>query len=305
MAEAGPKEVPLGGGSHSAVVRVGATVRRARRPWSATVQDLLRHLEAEGFDGAPRARGFDEQGREVLTYVEGDVVHDATAVAERDRFDARLPAEVWTDDALVHLGGLLRRFHDAAATFPWEGREWCFAPRPPVETICHHEPFPQNAVFRDGRPVALVDWDTAAAAPRAWDLGTVAWRWVPFFRPERCRAHGLPDDVEDKARRLRLLLAAYGTGAGGTATDGTGSGVDTQPDSAAPGGGTAPHGTDPDRVVRAGVERMRGFLGAMQEMAARGSAHEVALARRGVLEELALEIAWVEEHADALTGRPT
>jgi len=30
-------------------------------------------LEREGFDGAPRAFGFDDQGREVLTYIEGEV----------------------------------------------------------------------------------------------------------------------------------------------------------------------------------------------------------------------------------------
>src|SRR5437762_489241 len=59
-------------------------------------------------------------------------------------------------------------------------------------------------------PVALIDWDTAASGPRAWDLGWVAWRWVPFCRDEKSRAIGLPSGVADKARRFRLLLDAYG-----------------------------------------------------------------------------------------------
>jgi hypothetical protein len=181
----------------------------------------------------------------------------------------RLPDFVWRDDVLVHLGTLIRAYHDAAATFPWAGREWCFEPRQPVETVCHNELFPQNAVFRSGVPVVFIDWDTAAPGPRAWDIGVVAWRWVPFFRDEKCRATGLPTGVAEKARRFRLLLDAYGL--------------------------------EPDiGIVRAGIARTREFLGHMQKLAADGSEHEVELARRGLLDEVALEIAWVEEHAVAL-----
>jgi hypothetical protein len=45
---------------------------------------------------------------------------------------------------------------------------------------------------------------------------------------------------------------------------------------------------------------MREFLGHIQQAAADGSEHEVEVERRGALDELALEIAWVEEHAEAL-----
>jgi hypothetical protein len=66
-------EIPVDGGSHSTVVRVGQTVRRASHSWSSAVLDLLGHLECEGFAAAPRALGFDDQGREVLTSIEGEV----------------------------------------------------------------------------------------------------------------------------------------------------------------------------------------------------------------------------------------
>jgi hypothetical protein len=176
---------------------------------------------------------------------------------------------VWRDNVLVHLGALIRRYHDAAATFPWAEREWCFEPRLPVETICHNELFPSNTIFRAGVPVAFIDWDTATPGPRAWDLGIVASRWVPFWRDEKCRAHGLPTGIAEKAHRFRMLLNAYGL--------------------------------DPDiGIVRAAVERMQGFLAHQQMFLARGYEHEVELARRGVLDETALEIAWVEQHAVAL-----
>jgi hypothetical protein len=252
-------------------VRVGDRVLRTSYRWSASVLDLLQHVEQAGFHGAPRALGFDDQEREVLTYIEGDVARGTEFIAaEGGRFDLRLPDFVWRDEVLVRLGALLRGFHDAAATFRWQEREWCFAPREPVETICHNEVFPSNTVFRDGLPVAFIDFDTAAPGPRAWELGWVAWRWVPFCRDEKSDAIGIPVGVADKARRFRLLLDAYGTG--------------------------------PDlSIVAAGIERAREMLGHQLDFAARGSAWEIELARRGIFDEAEREIAWVEEHAAELT----
>ena len=54
----------LPGGRSFGAVGVGDEVRRPGKPWTVTVHSALRHLEDVGFDGAPRARGFDEQGRE-------------------------------------------------------------------------------------------------------------------------------------------------------------------------------------------------------------------------------------------------
>ena len=230
----------------------------------------MHHLERERFAGAPRALGFDDQGREILTYVEGEAGRGKRLIPDDGgRFDHQLPSFVWRDDVLVHLGTLIRAYHDAAATFAWSDREWLFEPRQPVETVCHNELFPSNTVFRSGVPVAFIDWDTAAPGPRAWDLGCAAWRWVPFFRDEKCRAAGLPTGINDKARRFRLLLDAYGL----------------EPEAG---------------IVHSAIERMQEFLGQLQQLVAEGSAHELEAARRGVLDELALEIAWVEQHAVTL-----
>jgi phosphotransferase family enzyme len=168
-------EIPLEGGSHSKAVRVGQTVRRMSRPWVSSVHALLRHIDREGFAGAPRALGFDDHGREVLTYIDGEVGRgDRLIPFQGGRFDFRLPDFVWRDEVLVHLGALIRAYHDAAATFPCAGREWLFEARQPLETVCHNELFQDNTVFRGGVPVAFIDWDTAAPGPRAWDLGFAA-----------------------------------------------------------------------------------------------------------------------------------
>jgi len=102
-------EIPLQGGDVTdGVVRVGDTVRRPANTSTPAVHALLRHLEAAGFDGAPRVLGVDEFGREILTFVPG-----------RDG----VPAESVTDEALVGLAGLLRRYHDATVGFPADGGE--------------------------------------------------------------------------------------------------------------------------------------------------------------------------------------
>src|SRR5690606_36649810 len=107
------QEIPLRGGNTSTVVRVGDTVSRNTGPWTPAVHSLLRHLEAVGFTGAPRALGFDERGREVLSYLEGEC-------------GAYPLAGHWvTDEALAAVATMLRRFHDAQYGFrPQPGAVW-------------------------------------------------------------------------------------------------------------------------------------------------------------------------------------
>ena len=87
------------------VVRVGDTVRRPARPFTATIQTYLKHLHDRGFHDAPTPLGYDDQGREVLSFINGDVPQEP------------LPDYACTDDVLVPLGKLIRRLHDAAADF--------------------------------------------------------------------------------------------------------------------------------------------------------------------------------------------
>lgn len=69
-------EERLPGGRNDGAVRTGATVRRRTGSHTTGVHGLLRHLDAVGFHDAPRALGIDEQGREVLTHLDGLTVGD-------------------------------------------------------------------------------------------------------------------------------------------------------------------------------------------------------------------------------------
>ena len=88
------------------VVRVGDTVRRPHQDTSDAVAAYLGHLESVGFDRAPRHLGRDEKGRDVLTYLEGDVPGD---------YD--IPQWAARDQALPGVAQLVRALHDASEGF--------------------------------------------------------------------------------------------------------------------------------------------------------------------------------------------
>ncbi len=195
-------EVALGGGRTTAgVVRLGDAVHRPARPWTASVHAVLRHLEAVGFDGAPRALGYDERGREVLSYLPGETV------GERRPW----PGWVSADETLVQVGQWLRRLHDAMTGFVPPGDAVWFigtAWRPDL-VIGHHDAAPYNAVWRNGRLVGFVDWDTAGPSSAASDLAYTALLWVPLLSPGSAWPHSSTAQG-DRARRVHLLLDAYG-----------------------------------------------------------------------------------------------
>src|SRR4051794_38706397 len=66
-------EEGLTGGKMAEGVRIRDTVRRPLRPWSGSVHKLLKRLEANGFKAAPQFLGIDEQNREILSFVPGEI----------------------------------------------------------------------------------------------------------------------------------------------------------------------------------------------------------------------------------------
>ena len=100
------EEVLRGGAVNPSVVRVGDTVRRTPSAATPAVHMLLDHLERKGFSGSPRALGFDDRGREMLSFIEGHV-----------SLDGEWPDVLHRDEGLVAVVELLARFHDAVADY--------------------------------------------------------------------------------------------------------------------------------------------------------------------------------------------
>jgi hypothetical protein len=182
----------LAGGNVGGAIRIGDTVRRAAGPWTRTIHALLAHLRDNGFGAVPVPCGVDDQGREVLRYVAGEVPSGD-----------RVPDWARSDEALADIAQLIRRFHDASQGFPPAGATWQHLPGALSgdEVICHNDLAPYNTVYASRRPIAFIDWDFASPGMRTWDVAHAAWRFIPL---------GSQMEVAEAARRLRLFCDAYG-----------------------------------------------------------------------------------------------
>ena len=193
-------EVPLeawGSGTQpSNARRREGVVYREAGPWSSTVLALLRHLDQAGFAGAPQVigSGLTPDGREMVSYVPG----------------ASPQPHAWSEDAVAGVGTLLASLHAAAATFvpppdaswkPWFGRElpasqW---------VIGHGDTGPWNIVARDGRPVALIDFEFAGPVGAVWDHLARPQRVVDAHPP------GVPPEGDQLTRPAFRQIRAAGS----------------------------------------------------------------------------------------------
>jgi hypothetical protein len=199
-------EVPLvGDGVTQGIVRIGDTVRRPLRPFTKTIQQYLTHLRQAGFEDAPAPLGIDDQGREVLSFVPGDVPREP------------LPSECAREEVLVALARLVRRFHDAADGWVppsdaiWGSLPAATRPLANQDLVGHCDYCPGNVVFRDGLPAALIDFDLARPTTRLHEVANALYWWAPLLDPLD-RAPGFVD--LDIPERVAVFVDAYGLGTG-------------------------------------------------------------------------------------------
>jgi hypothetical protein len=266
-------EIPLlGGDVTEGVVRVGDTVRRPVGPHSPLVHALLTHLEAVGFAGAPRFLGIDQSGREVLSFVEGEV-------AGRPR-----PSWIADETRLASVGQLVRAYDDAAVSFgiprgeepaekPVEPPGMPAAPAYPPELIGHVDITPENVVFRAGRAYALIDFDLAKPATRADEMFNVLLWWAPLFDPGD--RDPLMRDV-DVPRRARILADAYRLS-----------------------------GPDRERIIEVAAIRTRRSWYLMKRRAEADGGGWRRMWQEGVGDEIKRRELWLDKHAATLTAALT
>jgi Phosphotransferase enzyme family len=165
--------------------RIGGTVHRTAGPWTGAVHALLNFL-ASRLEHTPRVLGFDEQGREVLTFLPGQVVDVDT--------------QLLTPGQIHSLVSWTRRFHEVVAKFDHPG-PWRYPRVPRASLIGHNDIAPYNVCF-DGDDVSGVfDWDLAGPTTPLMELAFIAWNCVPLWR-----------DIGDEAaaEHIGRICAAYG-----------------------------------------------------------------------------------------------
>jgi hypothetical protein len=201
--DSGEETLHGGVANAGAVVRSGPFVLRPSNKHSASILAFLAQLERAGYEGAPSPVGLEPDGRERLRFIEGDV--------------AIPPYADWVqgDEALESVAVLIRDLHDAseridASSFTWSAE---MADPERGSVICHNDVCLENVVFRDGRAVALLDFDFAAPGRRTFDLASFARMCVPI--DDDVSSAKLGWHPSDRPRRLRLVCDAYGLDAEG------------------------------------------------------------------------------------------
>jgi len=178
------EERPLvGGATAEGIIRIGDTVRRPPEHCTPLMREVLLHLEQVRFDAAPRWLGFDERGRGVLSWVDGETF---TNRGQMHPYIGDPPSRVtFSDEQVAAVMRLLRRYHD---TFGGD-------------VICHGDFGPWNIVWRQEFPSAVIDFDNAYRGDAADDVAYALRMFVGY-------GFALADPAE-LVRRTRVAMGAY------------------------------------------------------------------------------------------------
>jgi hypothetical protein len=140
------EKILKGGRSTSEVVKIGDTVHRRCGPNADFVHKILLQLEVNGFEYSPRYLGVDEKGREILSYIDGEV-----PTGDHD----------WTMEQTIGVVHIMKKFHEATG-----GK------------ICHHDIAPWNVVLKNNVPTALIDFDEVSTGDCIDDLAYFIWTFL-------------------------------------------------------------------------------------------------------------------------------
>jgi hypothetical protein len=189
----------LSGGRENQIIKIGNTVHRPTGRWTIQIHELLLHLRQSGFYAAPEPLGFDKEGREIVSFIEGEVSNYP------------LSPNASSIKALVSAALLLRNFHDTTQGFLnniiVENNDWQLPARQPYEIICHGDYAPYNTVLNGEISVGIIDFDTCHPGPRVWDIAYALYRWCPFTNPQNKDGFG---SIEEQIKRARLFCHSYG-----------------------------------------------------------------------------------------------
>ncbi|KUI97308.1 aminoglycoside phosphotransferase family protein [Vibrio sp. MEBiC08052] len=204
----------LTGGRASSIYRNGDVVYRPLQPWSATVHQLLTHLERLNVQECPKVLGVTED-QELLSFVAGDT------------YNYPLVGPIASTEALISAAKLLRKIHDATVSLLFATNQsitditsatdiisttnivkqpWMLTPREPFEVICHGDFTPYNVTLANCTVVGVFDFDTAHPAPRVWDLAYSVYCWAPF-KTNRADQLGT---ITEQIARAKLFCDSYG-----------------------------------------------------------------------------------------------
>ena len=188
-----------GGGrtaSTAAVTWWSARPGRGRRPCTRYCATWSRRASPprRGWSGP----GLDSDGREVLTFIDGEFTQPGPVEPGRRRRARRLLRD-------LHRATATFRPPPGAVWFPWHGRDL----GGPDQVIGHCDVAPWNIVTRGGLPVALIDWETAGPVDPLVELAQLGWLNAKLHDDIVAGIEQLPP-AADRARQLAAIVDGYG-----------------------------------------------------------------------------------------------
>lgn len=191
----------FGDNPHRKIERIGNEVHRPTHYWTPAVHDLLNYLQSVGFKYSPKVLGFDDGGREVLSYMPGES-------GKAGWF------KIHSDKGLGNFAKLLREYHDAIASYkPPNDSIWAYAEGglQAGQIMCHGDFGPWNITWEGDTPVGIIDWDLVFPTEPKYDV-LYALEYAAPFRDDKITLqwHHF-NEVPDRKHRIDVFLEAYGT----------------------------------------------------------------------------------------------
>lgn len=195
------EEEILSGGNMNAPLLKGDKIYKESHIASKNIDALLKYAKEEGVDWIPESYGFTQDGKHILSYIEGEVPEDT-------------PTWLWDESILIDVAKKMRQWHDITANFEYYDNNWLLENNEPNEVICHSDFAPYNCVFENRQFKALIDFDVCSPGSRLWDISYAVYRFVPLFPVEGVFKSGdySPFTAEQMLNRLEMFLISYSLG---------------------------------------------------------------------------------------------
>lgn len=164
------------GRSHKNVFKKGDFLYKEKDEKSSEIVTLLRKLEKSEFTKFGRLIKEDQKFL-IFEYIEGFVPDNIGRT---------------TNNQLYEATKILKEYHDVVANF-YDYKEIL---------MCHGDLTPNNMVFAEGKPIAIIDWNSIYIGHRYEDLAYMIMTWLDIADPYRT--------FKDSIQTINKVIEEYG-----------------------------------------------------------------------------------------------